>query len=522
MYFSINILKDALEGLSFCSYFPESCEREFQMISTLPYTEDEISAECLYVCPLSRAIEVRHRRQDLAFLCLRDRFKDEKETYEVLTDMIVVSENIALEDLFSLVQREFLRINKWLCAMQKTIVDGGNLQDLLDLSEPIFGNTIDVSDSALALLACTKNIETSNRVSQLLRKYGYHPNETIERFKESCCFERWLTAPPEVTVRFPDETEPMTHLARIFKFNNVYFMHVVMFCDHHPYTPGQKELFSLLADHLFSCAVRGSGRQASAVYTAEVVLTNILGGLITHPEDIENCAHMAGLPVKSTFTVLVSMPLEVELEAVINGLRRELNDLYPNAWTLLHNHYMITLLCGTNMDAERLEILLRKYNASCGVSLPFTGIQGIKDAFEQALMALTYSRRDLRDVPLPNDGYAGQRISCFRDGCAYYLLKKSEGGVRLWRQTYYGAVLRKLHEYDQKHHTNRLGLLDCYLRCERSASETGKIMHMNRNNVTYHIRRIEEEYTLRLDDSLERFNLQTAYAMLRMYGFHSE
>ena len=188
MYYSIHILQDALAGLTY-----ELCcgadERRFSRVDLLPRAPALVHEDCLYVSLLSRALDFRAQGGTAFVLCLRDRFKDDGE--QSLSDMIVVSENISLDELFSKVQESFLQLNEWIDNMHRVLVNDGDFQELLNLSEEMLGNTINISDSALTLLACTRGIPTDDESSLLLRQYGYHPESSIARFRKNRSFQRW-------------------------------------------------------------------------------------------------------------------------------------------------------------------------------------------------------------------------------------------------------------------------------------------------------------------------------------------
>ena len=78
-------------------------------------------------------------------------------------------------------------------------------------------------------------------------------------------------------------------------------------------------------------------------------------------------------------------------------------------------------------------------------------------------------------------------------------------------QTYAGAVLDRICEYDAIAKTDNYEFLREYLNCERRASVAADTLHMHRNNVKYRIDRIEQQFDIDTNDPDLRFDLMLAY-----------
>lgn len=91
----------------------------------------------------------------------------------------------SLDQLFTSIQDVFFGVNEWVREMQETVIRSKSLQDLLTLSEKVIGNTINISDSALTLLAHTFGITADDPVTQALIDNGFHPEATLRMFKDA-------------------------------------------------------------------------------------------------------------------------------------------------------------------------------------------------------------------------------------------------------------------------------------------------------------------------------------------------
>ena len=75
-------------------------------------------------------------------------------------------------------------------------------------------------------------------------------------------------------------------------------------------------------------------------------------------------------------------------------------------------------------------------------------------------------------------------------------------------------------ESDREHGSNNAQILFAYLVAERRATQAGELLHMHRNNVLYHIPRIEEQIGLSLDDYWVRLKLLLAFHLTELEQAH--
>jgi sugar diacid utilization regulator len=166
---------------------------------------------------------------------------------------------------------------------------------------------------------------------------------------------------------------------------------------------------------------------------------------------------------------------------------------------------------------ERLAPIMRRYGAYCGISPPFFEMRNMAEAYVQSDLALHYGRllktrncpfKDLvSTMTLEHDGFFK-----YDDYFLYHMMdlcqkddEKVLSGVSCVH------TLNQLYRYDREHETDLVRLLYTFLLCERKATLVAEMLHMHRNNVLYHIARIEEMLHITLDDPDMRFKLMIAY-----------
>lgn len=523
MYVSLNILLDSIAGHQHEVHIALPSGKTFNRTALLPRDGRTLTPDWLYICRLSEFIRTAPGVPGVCYVCLRDRVQDGLETEELLANTIVINENMELEELFTEIQDVFFRINEWIQQMQETVIRSRSLQDLLDLSEPVIGNTINISDSALTLLAHTWGIPAEDKVTRALIDNGFHPDENLKLFQAGNRFEVWDSASGLIVNEDPNYGEYPT-LGKVFKFHNTYFTHVVMVCDHRPLTPGLSDLFQILLDILQFYVEREWENKAACDHVYDSFFTDLLDGKLSSRAAMEERARHVGVPLAGPYRVL-KVVMKQRLQAPMGRMGQELDELLGNGKVFLYDQQLVALALprreGERLSADRhMRSFLERYDAVCGVSMEFSDLKDMPAAYEKASLALKYSDRFRgRELFAQNDGEdQDSRILVFDHNLPYYLLGENPRSMDIWRGSAYEQAMRTLMDYDRQHNTNNLQLLYTYLRCERKATETGQLMHMHRNNVVYRIGRIEEMLGLSLEDPEVRLCLTVSYLLLYLNG----
>ncbi|MCQ2452455.1 MAG: helix-turn-helix domain-containing protein [Oscillospiraceae bacterium] len=524
MTLSLNILLDQLREYPLENHIPLPSDAAFTCCALLPRFYSAMRTDYLHVCRLSEALHAAANRDGMFYLCIRDRLKDDEETEDALRGMVILNENMDVEKLLNTVQLLFNRIRDWYQEMQNSLIREKPLQHILDTSEGVIGNTINISDSAFTLLARTRNIETDDPVSLALAELGYHPESTLKLFRQYHRMEAWAGA-ASFLINSKPETGPYPLVNKVFRFQNTYFTHVVMVCDHHPLSDGLLELFTMLTDILAIYAERNWKGKNALSHNYDQFMTDLLSGSPLSPSDIRERAHYLGIQDSGRFR-LVKIAAGKDMEASLGRIGRDLLELIPSCQVILFQQSVVALLHfhgteeGPLLSPEQTEHLLARHQARGGVSNEFTSLSGMAAAYEQASIALAFNGRlrgtdllhGLLPVPEPT------RICTFQDRVIHGILGAVPRNEHIWKSSKFYAALQILQEYDRQHNTNNLQLLRTYLYMERKATEVGQAMHMHRNNVIYHITRMEELTRLNLDDHGNRLGLELAFLMLELYG----
>jgi len=503
---------------------------KFRRPVLLPRELNDARPDCLYVGRLSDAMRLKSRLTGFYCLCLRDRIRDDRESGETLSGLIIVNENLDLEDLFSEVQETFMRVNDWYQSMQEAIIRQTSIQDIITMSEHVIGNFISVSDATLSLLAYTKNVPTDDPTSLFLIANGYHSEETINKFKKHKRFEQWMKSGGLIISSDGKITKYVT-LNKIFKFNDTYFTHVVMTCNHRPMTPGLVDLFSCLTHVLTYYIKRNWEEKKDFDHVYGSLIVDLLQGGACEREAVNERAKQIGIKPDDHYMVMLlsdgDRGISVFPGLMAQDIIRTFNRIRPvfyNGRLMLFLHHAVL---DTYIEEQDLFPRLNEYfienNVYCGLSEVFDDLLLLPEAYRQAELALNENDAGTQSgIIYWEPASAWSNISPFADCFANCLVDKSAQIEKIWRGSRYGKMLLDLYQSDIEKKTNNLEVLYTYLICERRATETAAALHMHRNNVVYRISRIEEMLKIRLDDKRTRLNLVMSFLMLKHSGFIRE
>lgn len=528
MELSLNILLDQLRDIQYESHIPQPCAQVFTAAALLPRNYEVMRDDLIHVCRLSDALQAAATCHGKFYICIRDRIKDTAETESLLRDMVVINENMDVQLLFFMIQNIFVQVNGWYQSMQDALIHERSLQHIVDLSQAVIGNTINISDSAFTLLARTQGIETDDELSLLLAQFGYHPESTLQKFRTQHRLEAYATA-QDFIINDDRQLSRYVLVSKVFRFRNTYFTHVVMTCDHHPLTDGLLELFRLLTSILAIYAERNWKDKNALSHNYDSFLFDLLRGTLTKPDDIRERARYLGLNLDGPLALL-KLAVPQGMEPVLGRVGRELADLLPGSQVVLYERSVLALthLRGQQgelgVSQEYMDQFLNRHVARGGISNPFYGVENLPKAYAQASLALKYNTgmkgrpllESMMEIP------ALPVLCSFGDRVLHALLGEHPGNEEIWRSSACYRVLKVLCDYDSQHNTNNLQLLRVYLWHERKATETGEALHMHRNNVIYRIGRIENMIGLDLNDHHSRLALEMSFLLLELYGFDGE
>jgi sugar diacid utilization regulator len=523
---SLNIILDSISHYRYEAYVDLPSVTTFRRVSILLRDVKDTKRDCLYVCRLSDALKAAEQKPGLFYICLRDRIHDEREKKEYLAGMIIINENLELDQIFSEIQDTFVLVNDWYQNMQDAIIRQKTMQDIITMSEPVIGNFITVTDTAFSLLAFTKNLQTDDPMQSALVQNGYHTEEFIKVFKKLKRFDVWMNA-DDLVINTEGNVCKYDIISKVFVFNETYFTHVVMICDHRRLSAGLIDLYRHLIDMLSFYIKRNSEEVKNFDHVYSSLVTDLMQHKISDKDAVQERAKFIGIRPHDQFIVML-LSGGSGSDSVFPGLvALDISKMFSRIRPIHFNYRLMLFLHHPDIASyieeqdmySKLNAYFAKYGIYCGVSDIFSDLPDISQAYHQAELALDKSdyfyqkgRVFWADTPYWSN------IALFETYYSSCLFDRSEEALKLWKGSKYGKMLLELYRSDKEKNTNNLEILYTFLMNERRTTETASTLHMHRNNVVYRISRIQEFLKVNLDDRLTRLNLSMTFQMLKYSG----
>lgn len=420
------------------------------------------------------------------------------------------------------------RYADWQRAMDRIAYDDGVLQDLIDVSEPFLRNNVVVLDPALKLLGYTKNVPCDDPITSELIEHGYHTEDNIRKFKLNQRFKPWSEEDGFVINDTFQICKYIT-VVKSFKSRTAFSLISVMMCNVVEPDPYLLDIYQMFVDHVGVFAKRDYPDDKPSGSAVDTFLKDLIRGEIAEEDVAERCA-FAGIPYDGRFCLFY---MKADKDSVpVSRLLADVSLSVAPAKTILVDDAVVVLCfnCKNSFCAQhcmvgacpnkkrtvskRLNEMLKRYDLTSGRSSKFAPLSQAPIAFNQAQEAYEISRRPPRDRERVGEMRIWERIYSFDAYALDCLVRRlTDKEVEMISLTYASAILADMARQDIASKTNNYEFLYTYIMNERRITTVAEQLHMHRNNVSYRINRIEEQYDIDTNDPQLRIDLMMAYCI---------
>ena len=428
---------------------------------------------------------------------------------ETLTNCIFLHTDMPVVEVFNELLGTQNLIRSWEQELELSISRREGVQRLLDISGRVFGNPTAVITTSFKTIAATWDFETDDPVFRELLELGYLTQESFTRLRSRGCFDQDMLTGEVRTMEPGDGQTAPSVMAAVTHDGAVGFL-VIMLCSNTLLSPGLEQIFGVFIEKLQYYLKPAVATGDYIKNQFDYFIVDIIEGRISTPQGIMERALVYPPAYTAEYnTVLIAH--ENTGAMYLEHAMQNLSAIFPNVRQILYNgniilhpdlgaeaprrtHFMSLL--GDYLDASR---------AYAGVSETFVGLETLRTSYEQALSALNLGRQ-LRGVQRV-DGFlepesAAPRFFLFRDYHVYSMLIGENRDL---------GQLGEIRRWDMEHGTDYYRILFVLLSLERSFTKAAEVLHMHRNNVIYHAKRISEQFALDLDDPAVRLRLLVLY-----------
>ena len=241
----------------------------------------------------------------------------------------------------------------------------------------------------------------------------------------------------------------------------------------------------------------------------EEFIVDLIEGRLKNPSVIDEKVRSLNLGLKKFIHVITVNIKEFDVTYFsIPYMRDYLEKMIGGSKAIIYND-KINLISSYNgerelfeSDAIKLRDFLKDYKLHAGLSRSFTKLEELKEHYDQAQEAL--------DLGTRIDGEA--TIYAYDDYAIYHIAKVCAESDEI--KTFCHPKLEYLMEYDAEHKTSFTDSLYTFLKHSRNITNTAKALHLHRNSMIYHLKRIEEILNFSLSDNEMLLHIELSFRLM--------
>lgn len=507
MYLTYQMMIGALSAKSLnIKDYTQTANPAFRGVEVYAGDAKAASADILYIAPLSIAAAA-DAGQPLSFLCVCD---GAPPSTLITKNCISIVADISVTDLVNQACRTFSAMTQWVIKMQNSVIAGEGVQVLLDLSRPFLKNPVILMDLTGKLLAHTFYGAPDGGTCELNSAHILRAKDFV-KFRNITLDTEELSGEPVVCTDRSVVSCPT--VKRSFKLSGAFCIYAVMPCCNCSLSQGLIDRFSLLCRFIEAYVKRGYPYEGK--YSAfDSLLQDFLDGRLHDPEEISLRTSRASIPCNGLFD-LYQIALDNAANQPLAYLTMALQNRMPNSYVSFYQKSIVSLNLYSSEDMVQeqskrnlriIQEVLGSQIRGIGVCNLFSDLSSLRTAFLQteAGLAVGFSRDGGRDTPLADSPPVYLFEELYMDHILLSLRDREEG---IYDNCFARQTLNRLRILAEQQNYNYIGFLYIYLLAERRPSTVSRQLHLHRNTVVYHIRKVEDALCCSLEDPKLRLKL---------------
>lgn len=507
--------------------YPESSadykktDNTFLGIHLLPKNPDTPTPDYLYVSDCYEEILLSKISSSVTVIC----FSEQADVTSAFSNVIILHSDLELAEGFNGLQKSFNDFVDWGRQLDFAVFRNASFQEMIALSTPILPSPVLVYDPALKLLAYSPNHETlKDPLFQNAVKNGYLDIETVKYLEQTKSFEQINLSGS--TKGEADSYRGHADFIQTININNELAVYcVLLYTDDfsHSYV---YQLFRILCEAFRKLLEKQHSTFLRDRSVTDYFLMDLLDNPDTSKEQIRERIYFNDLDYEGYFCLL-SVYSDVKKKSAekyfIQYLRNNMINCrifsYRESIVILYHLPKSSSVSYKNYLAGQLRRVFHDFSGNrirVYVSKPFFTIGDFSDAYAQAentrkIRASFFQKYDPDFFPMDNAG-SEEPVFFFEDYWTVDLLYQNP--VKNKTSFYCEPCLLDLLKKNTKKSRRHLRILYEYLNHDRNYTSVAQKLDMHRNNVIYHIKSLEEQYQLDLDQPSVRLKLLLSFEIL--------
>ncbi len=444
-------------------------------------------------------------------ICVEDIPLPSDRRKQQFINLTVLPKETRLDALYSRLCTFLLDNSRALAAagqLLSSLAKAKGLESIVAVAYKVLGNPIIVSDKSWKALAIASEVKESDDVAwnEFLTNGALSLEVVSANIKEKLTDRIELSETPfwckEVNMKYPRlfsrvavGARPVATVA-VIEYNR-------------PFIERDYHMLAMLANAISAEMQKNKFLHYTRGLLYEEFIVGLIEGRIKNTSIIEEKVKSLNLGLKKFIYVITVDIKEFDVAYFsIPYMRDYLEKMIGGCKALIYSD-KITMVSSYNSeheifesDAGRLREFLKDYKLHAGLSRPFSKLEELKGHYDQSLEALDLGAH------IDNDA----TIYTYDDYAIYHIAKVCAESSDLRR--FYHPKLEYLMEYDAEHKTSFTDSLYTYLKHSRNITNTAKALHLHRNSMIYHLKRIEEILNFSLSDNEMLLHIELSFRLM--------
>ena len=423
--------------------------------------------------------------------------------------ILSVGEEADFPEILNLVQQTFEKYQAWDRQLQNALQSSDPVDEMLEVSLPIFNNPIFAHDTNFYILSCPRQVrgmsdwERDPRTGRLTV-----PLSLIQDFRLDMEYLRTLTTEgPHI---YSEDMRGYRILYFNLWLNKNYMGRLCVNELQSLILPSHLLAMHHLGSFIELCLRQHMLFRLNMGNDIRQFFTDYLDGKVFEESQLQHSLHFLNWNMHDRYLCL-RLESDHQNEQMHSSMATlgHIEAQIPDGCAFIY-HQGIAVIVNLSYDnssisdiLSALAIILREGLYKLGASSVVQDFLQLPQAYFQAVAALELGKK------------SGSMIWCYRfdDYILDYVLDQSTTQISpdlLCHQSL--SVLKK---YDEENKTELFHTLDVYLSLERNALQTANALFIHRSTLFYRLERIQKLTKLNLDDAKIRLVLQLSFAMLK-------
>ncbi len=409
----------------------------------------------------------------------------------------------------------FQRYRDFESRLNRIVTDGGSLTDLCRAGSDFFRNPIYIHDNMFSVIALSSKVE-----GMLKFEYNEHtgklyiPLWLINEFKYDENYQKTLEY--RTAGLWDNEQYPYTMRSLYVNLfsNNVYCGRLLINEIGSLLLPGQYQAAEYLARYAVKLIEHDDMDSRRRYWGLEDTFIDLMSGVAVDNRDLQTTLNILDWAPLDTYLCLKirnqSEALSVRSDkALNNALASQIQGYFSFSYQKMLCVVVNLSRPGTDQYAVR-RILAPLVRDSCmyvGISNPVDNIHAISVGFRQADIVLQYIVEE----------NSSQWIVPFSECALHYICSRAtqEIPTEMLAEHSLLTILR----YDRENGTQYFDTLRSYLINERNIPKTAAALIIHRTTLTYRLQKIQELFSLNLEDACQRLYMLMSLFLLDSEGY---